>query len=408
MESMAMWLQEHCVLLGPSGSGKTTLLHILSNTLIHQNHSILCGSIFVNGINAAQLGRHTFRNLVGVVQQHNVLFDQQTVYETLMTAAKLNGQIKGQAQRETLVQNILDELDLVHVRDTRIGDEKNRGISGGEHKRVVIGIELINNPSLLFLDEPTSGLDSFQSLKVVQALKKLCDNGLTVILSIHQARSSIFGLFDTLLLLTQNGYTAYHGPSRDTALQYFKDKNYTCPTYYNPVDFLLDIISIDSCSQTSKQKGMEKINALVKAFKDDYKPIEFDENSYTQEDFNRIKVTVLHKTKTSRQFCILIGRSCRQLGRNRRSFITRLIATLVPAFLVAALYSQLNGSIWNRQNLFGFIALSQLLSSTVQTVPRFWTEKCIIMREIQKESYSIELYYLVTMISTMPFLLIFP
>ena len=99
------------------------------------------------------------------------------------------------------MDNIIQELGLRKAAHTRIGDAKNRGISGGERKRTNIAVEMIQDPSLLFLDEPTSGLDSFQALNVMETLKILCMSGVTVIVSVHQPRSSIYKLFDQLILL---------------------------------------------------------------------------------------------------------------------------------------------------------------------------------------------------------------
>ena len=73
-----------------------------------------------------------------------------------------------------------------------------KGVSGGERKRVNIGVELISDPFILFLDEPTSGLDSFQALSVMTAMKNLAASGRTVVASIHQPRSSIYNMFDQL------------------------------------------------------------------------------------------------------------------------------------------------------------------------------------------------------------------
>lgn len=71
-------------------------------------------------------------------------------------------------------------LGLGKTLDSRVGDAKRRGLSGGERKRLSIGCELISSPSLIFLDEPTTGLDSFQAEKVVQTLKQLAKEGHTV------------------------------------------------------------------------------------------------------------------------------------------------------------------------------------------------------------------------------------
>ncbi len=79
-------------------------------------------------------------------------------------------------------------LGLEHVRDKAVGDDRNRGVSGGEKRRVNIGIELVASPSVLFLDEPTTGLDSTTALSVMEALRKVAALGVNVVCVIHQPR----------------------------------------------------------------------------------------------------------------------------------------------------------------------------------------------------------------------------
>ena len=100
-------------------------------------------------------------------------------------------------------------LDLREIRHSRIGDENTRGISGGQRKRVNIGLEMVAEPSVLFLDEPTSGLDSTSSLDVCKALRDIADTGITVITVIHQPRYEIFTMFHDVLLLGKGGQTVY-------------------------------------------------------------------------------------------------------------------------------------------------------------------------------------------------------
>ena len=92
---------------------------------------------------------------------------------------------------------------MAKAQDVIIGNERQRGVSGGEKKRVNVGVELISEPSILFLDEPTSGLDSFQALSVCLTLKKLAQEGKTIITSIHQPRNSIVQLFDDLIIISE-------------------------------------------------------------------------------------------------------------------------------------------------------------------------------------------------------------
>ena len=130
-------------------------MNIISHRLVKKGKdSVLEGRIVINGVNRWEMGK-AYTNLTAFVQQDDVLFNQQTVYETLMTAAKFNNATKTMEEKEELVENVLNELDLKHVRNTKIGDSQVRGVSGGERKRVNIGTQMIRNPSLLFLDEPT-------------------------------------------------------------------------------------------------------------------------------------------------------------------------------------------------------------------------------------------------------------
>ena len=168
------------------------------------------------------------------VKKDDVLFNMQTVHETLTIAARfrLPSDMATENKQER-VKAIIDELGLYKARDTRIGDAQVRGVSGGERKRCNIGVEMIQDPSLLFLDEPTSGLDSFQALNVVETLKALCEAGCTIVMSIHQPRSSIFALFDQLILLSE-GHVVYDGKAGQDAVNYFSRLGCQCPSYFNP------------------------------------------------------------------------------------------------------------------------------------------------------------------------------
>ena len=85
-----------------------------------------------------------------------------------------------------IINNTIEELGLQKCKDTIIGSELRRTISGGERKRTSIGVELVSDPSLLVLDEPTSGLDSFMALGIVRILHKLANaKGKTIIATIH-------------------------------------------------------------------------------------------------------------------------------------------------------------------------------------------------------------------------------
>ena len=89
------------------------------------------------------------------------------------------------SQRRAFVNEVIDILGLSHVQHSIIGDEETRGISGGQRKRVNIGIELTSSPLVLYLDEPTSGLDSTSTLSLLESLSKLANLGLTIAMVIQ-------------------------------------------------------------------------------------------------------------------------------------------------------------------------------------------------------------------------------
>ncbi|VDN17567.1 unnamed protein product [Dibothriocephalus latus] len=104
--------------------------------------------------------------------QDDILMGTLTVRESLYFAAVLRRKAScTKAETKSKVDDVLEELGLMHVADTKIGTELVRGVSGGERKRTSIGMEIIADPSVLFLDEPTTGLDAFTAGSVIQTLK---------------------------------------------------------------------------------------------------------------------------------------------------------------------------------------------------------------------------------------------
>jgi len=185
------------------------------------------------------------RNSDKLIIQSDILSPTSTVLETLRFAAKLRlpesvpNDIK--AQR---AQIVLEQLGLEHVAHTRVGSTEHRGISGGEMRRVSIGIELVAAPDVLVLDEPTSGLDSVSAARLIKLLKALSqgENKTTIIASIHQPSSALYQSFDLVVLLAQ-GRQLYFGPGGNKAADYFAARGRPCPLGYNVADHLLEIAS---------------------------------------------------------------------------------------------------------------------------------------------------------------------
>jgi ABC-type multidrug transport system ATPase subunit len=110
------------------------------------------------------------------------------VYETLLYSAKLRlPKSISLTMKMQRVEQVLAQLGLESCRNTRIGNRDKRGISGGERKRVSIGIELVTDPEIIFLDEPSSGLDAFNALNTIEIIKQLAKSGdKMVLMTIHR------------------------------------------------------------------------------------------------------------------------------------------------------------------------------------------------------------------------------
>jgi ABC-type multidrug transport system ATPase subunit len=204
-------------IMGGSGAGKSTLLNILNSNLTPSS-----GEVLINGINIHN-SSSGISGMIGYVPQDDLLMEDLTVFQNLFLNSKLCFGELDDAQITAKVDALLESLGLTEIREVKVGDVFNKTISGGQRKRLNIGLELIRKPPVLFVDEPTSGLSSMDSENVMDLLKQLSLNGNLVFVVIHQPSSDIYKLFDQLLLLDIGGYNIYYGNPSD-ALIYFKQK----------------------------------------------------------------------------------------------------------------------------------------------------------------------------------------
>ena len=178
-------------IIGPSGSGKTTLLNFLSSRSNWDAKMYVDGQLSVNGKVVKSVSK--YKNLIGFVPQEDILIKEGTVRQNLETYGNLRGRIDTEAK----VEEIIEALQLGKCADTIVGAAENRGISGGEKKRLSIGVEMMSDPKLIFLDEPTTGLDAYTALEVVKCLKaQNLKKDMTVVAVLHQPRQEIVDLFD--------------------------------------------------------------------------------------------------------------------------------------------------------------------------------------------------------------------
>lgn len=205
-------------IMGGSGVGKSTLLNVLNGNL-SLNH----GEIRINDYDIHR-NKLAVRGLIGFVPQDDLLIEELSVFQNLYYNAKLCFKDYSKIQILKKVLQILRDLDLYEVRDLKVGDPLNKFISGGQRKRINIGLELMREPAILLVDEPTSGLSSTDSEMVMNLLKSQTLMGKLVVVNIHQPSSGIFKMFDKLWILDRGGYPIYTGNPID-AIVYFKTQN---------------------------------------------------------------------------------------------------------------------------------------------------------------------------------------
>jgi len=203
-------------IMGSSGSGKTTLLNILNGS-----EKPSSGRVIINDVDIHRESEHA-QGVVGYVPQDDFLIEELTVYENLKYAAQLCFEGMSDVEMKLLVTRILKNLGLMETQDLRVGSPLEKTISGGQRKRLNIGLELLRQPTVLFVDEPTSGLSSRDSENIMDLLKELSLRGKMVFVVIHQPSSDIFKMFDTLLIMDVGGYPIYCGNPVD-AVVHFRD-----------------------------------------------------------------------------------------------------------------------------------------------------------------------------------------
>lgn len=310
-------------IMGGSGSGKTTLLNAISQRAagwrLKQD-----GMITFNGQSNVHGVRYAY------VMQHDILIPTLTVRETLQYAADLRlASTTSTDERHQVVEGVIRELGLKDCADTRIGNRQHGGCSGGEKRRVSIGIQLLANPPVLFLDEPTTGLDATSAFQLIQTLKMLARKGRLIITTIHQPRAEIWDYFDGLIVLSR-GRSVYSGPTSE-CLPWFQRQGLHLPSFVNPAEFIIDISSIDSRTPELEQVSTARVDALKKAWELEsqklYTPLGND-TSAAQSPSKQV-TTRSRYTRLYRQVRILTGRTLKVTYRDPLGLTASILEAIV-------------------------------------------------------------------------------
>jgi len=179
--SLVFQPREFICVVGQSGGGKSTLVDAVAGY-----RPATHGSVFVNDINVYQ-NFDAIRNEIGYVPQKDIIHMELTVYQAFDYAAQLRmPRDTSSKERQKRIMEVLADLDLTHRKDVQIS-----GLSGGQQKRVSIGVELLTRPGLFFLDEPTSGLDPGTETSFMHLMRRLADQGRTIIMVTHATRTHL-------------------------------------------------------------------------------------------------------------------------------------------------------------------------------------------------------------------------
>lgn len=216
LEGITFTLPERSMMavIGPAGAGKSTLL----NALVGKRQADE-GRVLYDYRDLYE-SYDELRHRIGLVPQDSITHDQLTAKSALGYAAELRfPSDAGEAERTQRVEEVLSELEMTQHAGTRIDR-----LSGGQKKRVNIGLELLTRPSLLFLDEPTSPLDPHLKRELFQTMRKMAnkaaEQGQSVVVITHDVESKLIDQCDRLIVLVPGGRMAYFGPPKE-GLAYF-------------------------------------------------------------------------------------------------------------------------------------------------------------------------------------------
>ncbi|CAH2077948.1 unnamed protein product [Thlaspi arvense] len=367
---------EILAIVGPSGAGKSTLLDILAARTSSTSGSILLNSVPINP--------SSYRKISSYVPQHDAFFPLLTVSETFTFSASLLLP-KSPSKVSSTVASLLKELNLTHLAHTRLG----QGLSGGERRRVSIGLSLLHDPGFLLLDEPTSGLDSKSAFDVVQILKSIATSRRrTVILSIHQPSFKILSLIDRLLLLSK-GTVVYHG-RLDSLEAFLLSKGFTVPPQLNSLEYAMEIIQ-------DLHDPYENADIALP----DHCPRESQKQ-------NKKQSIVRYRSSRITEINLLSRRFWKIIYRTRQLLLTNILEALIVGLVLGTIYLNIGigkAGIEKRFGLFAF-TLTFLLSSTTQTLPIFIDERPILLRETSSGLYRLSSHILANTLVFLPYLLL--
>ncbi len=345
--SLVFQPREFVVMVGQSGGGKSTLVDAIAGY-----RPATDGQVLVNGIDVYR-NFDAIRNEIGFVPQKDIIHMELTVYQALDYAARLRMPPDiTPAERRQRIMQVLDDLDLAHRKEMQIS-----GLSGGQQKRVSIGVELLTQPGLFFLDEPTSGLDPGTETALMHLMRRLADQGRTILLITHATKNVM--LADKVVFLARGGYLAWFGPP-DEALAYFDTYRSERDRRAHPIEFDEIYAILDDPSKGSPEEWAKRFHAHpayrryivlpLKALGHALPTEATEESQPVQKTVERPRQRAARNASSLRQFLILSARNVRILTRDRPSLVLMLAVAPILSMLDVVLSFVLGRDVFSYQN----------------------------------------------------------
>ncbi len=315
--SLVFQPREFIVVVGQSGGGKSTLVDAIAGY-----RPATQGRVFVNSIDVYQ-NFDAVRNDIGYVPQRDIIHMELTVYQALNFAAQLRmPKDTDKEERHKRIMQVLDDLDLTNRKDVQIS-----GLSGGQQKRVSIGVELLTRPGLFFLDEPTSGLDPGTETTFMHLMRRLADQGRTIIMVTHATKNVM--LADKVVFLARGGYVSWFGPP-DEALNYFDKYRSEQDRRVRDMEFDQIYAILDEPSKGKGKDWGERYMASYAFAKYIVEPLESTQRQAAAAEAQPVRKQARKGSRISsmRQFLVLSARNITILLRDR-SALTLMLAVPV-------------------------------------------------------------------------------
>ena len=340
---------ECLAIMGGSGAGKSTMLNVLSNRVSVTKGMKLDGEVKVNNDTFIW---DKYNNITGFVMQRDIFFAEQKVKEVFDFTIALRSPDLNSEEARKKEKDMIELLKMQRAENNYIGGTFIKGISGGEKRRLNLGVELLSDPKILFLDEPTSGLDSYTSFIIIENLRKLARaRNMIIAYTIHQPSMEIASLFDNLLILNK-GQVMYFGRFADAG-DYYDRLGYPTPDTKNPVEHYIEVSA----------KGGEEAEVLFnERFEAEVRPMI---NDVIARAPNTALDTKVKRASFFRQFAELSKRGFFNFVRNPMNLQGRIIQTFVLALVFCLMFGGLDDvdpsqsvTIYNRVGAFFFLAIN--------------------------------------------------